>query len=61
MLEEYPDILLPEDLCEILRMGSNAVYNLLNTGKIKAFKNGRTWRISKTAVVEFIRDNSVGK
>ena len=61
MLEEYPDILLPEDLCEILRMGSNAVYNLLNSGKVKAFKNGRTWRISKTAVIEFIQNISAGK
>ena len=61
MLEEYPDILLPEDLCDALRIGSNAAYNLLNSGAIKAFKNGRTWRISKTAVIEFIQKNSAGK
>lgn len=57
MFSDYPDILVPEDLCEMLRMGSNAVYELLNAGKIKAFRNGRTWRISKQAVIDYILEN----
>lgn len=59
MFEEYPDILMPEDLCEILRMGSNAVYSLLKSGKIKAFRNGRTWRISKASVIDYVTNSSI--
>ena len=44
MLEEYPDILTVEEACEALRMGYNAMYDLLNSGKLKGFRNGRVWR-----------------
>lgn len=39
---------------EALRIGYNAMYELLNSHKIKAYKNGRVWRISKIAVTEYI-------
>lgn len=54
MFEEYPDILTVEDACEALRMGYNAMYDLLNSGKIKAFKNGRVWRIPKESLKQYI-------
>lgn len=58
MLEEYPDILTTEEACEALRMGYNALYELLKSGKLKAYRNGRTWRIPKIAVKEFILENA---
>ncbi len=58
MLEEYHDILTVDEACEALRMGSNALYELLNTGKLKAFRNGRHWRIPKTAVQDYIRESA---
>jgi len=54
MFEEYPDILTVEEACEALRMGYNAMYDLLNSGKIKAFKNGRVWRIPKESLKQYI-------
>ena len=54
MFEQYPDILTVEEACEALRMGYNAVYDLLNEGKLKAYKNGRVWRIPKEALKEYI-------
>lgn len=54
MFEDYPDILTVEEACEALRVGYNAMYELLNSGKLKAYKNGRTWRIPKVAVKEYI-------
>lgn len=50
MFEDYPDILSPEEAAEALRIGENAIYELLNEGKLKAYKNGRTWRVPKEAV-----------
>ena len=55
MFEQYPDILTVEEVCEALRMGYNAVYEILNSGKLKAFKNGRVWRIPRESLKEFIK------
>ena len=38
MFEQYPDILTVEEVCEALRMGYNAVYDLLNDGKLKSLQ-----------------------
>lgn len=57
MLEEYPDILTVEEACEVLRVGYNAMYELLNSGKVKAYRNGRVWRIPKTSLLEFVRSS----
>lgn len=54
MLEEYADILTAEEACEALRIGYNAMYDLLNNGKLKGYRNGRVWRIPKVAVQEYI-------
>ena len=54
MLEEYEDLLSVDEACEALRMGHNAVYTLLNTGELKAFRNGRYWRIPQMAVEQYI-------
>ena len=54
MFEQYPDILTVEEVCEALRMGYNSVYELLNEGKLKAYKNGRVWRIPRDALKEYI-------
>lgn len=58
MLEEYADILTVDEACEALRMGYNALYTLLGSGKLKAYRNGRTWRIPKLAVKDYILQNS---
>ena len=58
MFGEYPDILTAEEACEALRLGYNALYALLNSGKLKGYRNGRTWRIPKAALTEYILENS---
>ena len=57
MFNEYSDVITIDELCEMLRIGRNKAYDLLRSGKIKAFQCGRRWVISKEAVVEFIRKN----
>ena len=58
MFEQYPDILTAEEVCEALRMGYNAVYELLNEGKLRAYKNGRVWRITKQALIQYVSESS---
>ena len=54
MFSEYPDILSISDVCEILFIGRNRAYELLNTGILKGFRVGRTWRIPKKNLEAYI-------
>lgn len=52
------ELITVEELCSILSIGRNAAYTLLNENKIKAFRIGRIWKISRLAVEEFILTQS---
>jgi len=58
MFERYNDILSAEEVCEMLYVGRNGLYKLLGSGEIKAFRNGKTWRIPRTAVEEYVMRKS---
>ncbi len=58
MLRDYPEILTTEEVCEILRMGYSGLYDLLTSGRLKAYRNGRVWRIPKKALVEYIMEQA---
>lgn len=55
MLEQFDDLLTAEEASEALRIGKNALYRLLNCHALKAYRNGRVWRIPRQAVEEYIR------
>ena len=55
MLENYDDILTAEEACEALRIGKNALYELLQNKALKGYRNGRVWKIPKQGVIEYIR------
>lgn len=55
MLEHQDDFLTVDELCELLKIGHNAAYRLLNSGEIKALRNGRVWRIPKEGVIAYIK------
>lgn len=41
MLESYDDLLTTEEACEALKVGKNALYDLLHSQKLKGYRNGR--------------------
>ena len=53
-LDQYHDVMTVEDLMEYLYIGKNSAYKLLQSGKIKALKIGRIYRIPRQAVVEYL-------
>ena len=55
MLEGYDDVLTVEELMEILCIGKNTAYRLLNSGEIRAFTIGRKHKIPKTSIEEYIQ------
>ena len=58
MFEEYSDVLTVDEACEALRIGYNAIYDLLGSGKLKGYRNGRVWRIPKESIKQYILENA---
>ena len=56
-LEKYT-IFTPLDVMDILGIGKNSVYELLNSGQLQGFRVGRSWRISVEALESFMLINS---
>ena len=55
MFSEYNDILCVSDVCDILLIGKNRVYELLRTGELKGIRIGRSsWRIPKKNLEVYI-------
>lgn len=58
MLQEYKDIMTVLDVAEALSVGKNRIYELLESGELKAFRLGKVWKIPKVAVQEYILTQS---
>jgi len=58
---EYNDdtIITVEELMDILKIGKNAAYQLLNNGKIPAFRIGRVWKIPRNSLDDFILSSAI--
>ena len=56
--EEFSDLITIDELCELLSIGRNYAYSLLNSGEVKAFRIGRIWKIPRGAVWEYIKRKS---
>ena len=55
MFDEYGDILCVADVCEMLIIGRNRCYELLNSGALKGFRVGKnSWRIPKKSLEMYI-------
>lgn len=61
MLSQYNDVLSIKDICEILKIGRNRAYELLQTEEIKGFRIGRPWKIPKIAVEEYLKTQTKTK
>lgn len=48
------EILTVNDVAEILYIGKNTVFSLLQSGELKAFRIGKSWRIPREALNQFI-------
>ena len=59
MFDDFPDILSVKDLMNALDIGRNKAYNLLQTKQIKSIRIGSTYRVPKTALIEYVYNNTV--
>lgn len=57
MLNSYPEVLSVKQVCEILNIGKNTAYRLLQSGEIKSKKIGKVYKIPKKYVKDFLNSN----
>ena len=52
--EDLPLTMRVEDLMPVLRIGRNAAYELVRSGKIRSIRVGRSIRIPREAVIDYL-------
>lgn len=57
MTLQYNEILTPEEVGEILKIGKNTTYALLRDNKITSSKIGRNYKIPRIAIEKYIKEN----
>lgn len=53
-LSDYPDVLTPTECQNILLVGRNTIYNLLQNNIIKSVKIGKQYRIPKSSLQNYL-------
>ena len=54
-LADYPDVLTPTECMNILSIGRNAIYTLLQADVIKSLKIGKQYRIPKSSLENYLK------
>lgn len=55
MLDEYKDVINVNELCEILRIGRNSAYRLLQSGEIRSRRLGAKYLIPKIVIIDYLK------
>ncbi len=53
-ISEY---LTPREVMDLLYIGKNTLYRLLNSGELKGFRIGKQWRVRRDALEAYTRKN----
>lgn len=60
MFAEYPDVVDVEQLCKMLGgISRKLAYRLLASGELRCVRIGRSYRIPKLCVIEYLTGESV--
>ena len=54
MFADYPDIMTREQAAEALGMNVKDLGELLMDNQIKAYRDGRRWRVPKISLIEYV-------
>lgn len=53
--ERLPVVLTAREAMEILGVGKNTMYRLLNSGTLKAIRIGRSWKIDLNSLLSLLK------
>lgn len=52
--EQLPIVFTPAEAMDILGVGKNTIYRLLNSGELHGVRVGRSWRIAIGALEDYL-------
>lgn len=55
-LEIENEYLTPKEVMNLLYIGRNTFYKMVNSGELPAFRIGKLWRISRKDLIAFFND-----
>lgn len=56
--EQLPMVLRVDELMPVLKIGRNAAYALVRSGKIKALRIGNSYRIPRSELLRFLGESA---
>ena len=56
--EQLPLVLRVDELMPVLKIGRNAAYDLVRSGKIKALRIGNSYRIPRSELLRFLGESA---
>lgn len=57
MFSNYPDVVSINEFMQMLSIGKNTAYSLLQNGTVKSIRVGRQYRIPKQFIIEYLIHN----
>ena len=54
-LEIENEYLTPTEVQQLLYIGRNTFYKLVNSGELPAFRIGKLWRVSRKALLNYLK------
>ena len=54
LFADYADVVTVSELAEMLRIGRNSAYDLVNNGYVQSVKVGSQIRIPKSSIIKFL-------
>lgn len=58
MFDAFDDIMTVEEVGEAMKIGTTQAYRMVRSKQLKAFKEGKDWKVPKEALIEYIREKS---
>lgn len=52
--EPISEYLTPREVMDLLYIGKNTLYKLLNSGELKGFRIGKQWRVERSELQKYV-------
>lgn len=52
--EPISEYLMPREVMDLLYIGKNTLYKLLNSGELKGFRIGKQWRVERSELQKYV-------
>jgi len=58
--EDFPELLTPEEVGDLLKIATSTVYKYLREGKIPGIRIGSVWRVNKIDLLTLLESKKTG-